>query len=737
MEACARQKRLPSYVNQCLMYTAPLRKKFKILLVDDTPDNLVSLEAALSPLEQDLIFAHSGKEALRCLLHQDFAAILLDVKMPGMDGFETAEVIRTGIRSRRTPILFMTAYRSDEHIFRGYDLGAVDFLFKPIIPEVLRSKVAAFVELARQADELSERAILIQEQSEVLRKAEHRFRSLLEAAPDAMVICEADATIQLVNSKTERLSGYSRHELVGKSVRTILPGWGYELVSSADSDLGEVVAETAADGGLAVLHREGTTFPVETSLSPLKTDDGLLIITAIRDISARVRVEQDRKKAEEQVRQLNIHLAELNATLEQRVIERTEQLMASNEEVRRINQELELRVAQRTLELQKSNEQLNRSNQDLRRVEEQLRYSEHQLIEAQHLACVGSWNWDIRNGVLIWSDEVYRIFGLEPRQFDPTPQAFSQLAHPEDRDFITDIIDNSIRTRESISCYFRIVQPCGSCRTLYFRANTSAGPHGNTARMFGTLQDVTERRMAEQQLTTLNQRLRALSANLESAREEEGTRIAREIHDELGASLTSLKWDLENLDKMVLEAGSELQFPALREKIAGMIKVTDSTVNTVRRIASELRPSILDDLGLLEALEWQAQRFQARTGIMCDYTCLLEVAHLARDQSTGVFRIGQEALTNILRHAEATKVEILVEQVPGEFVLAIKDNGRGITEEEKCSHVSLGILGMQERAHLIGAQVDIIGTRGKGTLVTVRVPLSAAHGQESTIQLHA
>ena len=419
------------------------------------------------------------------------------------------------------------------------------------------------------------------------------------------------------------------------------------------------------------------------------------------------------------------------------MIERTEQLMASNEEVRRVNEELELRVAQRTLELQKSNEQLNRSNEDLRRIQEQLRYSEHQLIEAQHLAHVGSWNWDIQKNVLIWSDEVYRIFGLDPQQFDPTPQAFLQFAHPEDRNSIMGILESSVKTKESISCYFRIVQPCGDYRILYFRASTSGDPDGNTARMFGTLQDVTDRKMAEQQLTTLNQRLRALSANLESAREEEGTRIAREIHDELGASLTSLKWDLESLDKTLLETDSQLHCPALREKIGAMIKVTDTTVNAVRRIASELRPSILDDLGLLEAVEWQAQRFQARTGMVCDYTCLLEVAHLSRDQSTAVFRILQEALTNILRHAEATKVEILVEQVAGEFQLLIKDDGRGITEEEKCTHLSLGILGMQERAHLIGGQVDITGTQGKGTLVAVRVPLSAAQAQESKVQLHA
>src|SRR5215467_802881 len=123
--------------------------KVKLLLVDDDRDNLLALQAVLEPLQQELLLAESGTDALRLCLDQDFAAILLDVRMPEMDGFETAELIRARNRSRHTPILFLTAYRSDEQLFRGYDLGAVDFLFKPIVAEVLQSKVNVFVELSR------------------------------------------------------------------------------------------------------------------------------------------------------------------------------------------------------------------------------------------------------------------------------------------------------------------------------------------------------------------------------------------------------------------------------------------------------------------------------------------------------------------------------------------------------------------------------------------------------------
>src|SRR5580704_6261292 len=133
-----------------------VERRMKILLVDDTPDNLVSIEAALSGLGEELVLANSGKEALRHLLQEDFAAILLDVKMPDMDGFETAELIRRRPNSRDTPILFLTGYKNEEHLFRGYDLGAVDFLFKPVVPEILRSKAAVFIELSRKAELLQQ-----------------------------------------------------------------------------------------------------------------------------------------------------------------------------------------------------------------------------------------------------------------------------------------------------------------------------------------------------------------------------------------------------------------------------------------------------------------------------------------------------------------------------------------------------------------------------------------------------
>ena len=260
----------------------PGQDRAKILLVDDSPENLVSLEAALDGLGQDLVLAHFGTEALRHLLKDDFAAILLDVKMPEMDGFQTAELIRSRARSRHTPILFLTGYKSDEHLFRGYDLGAVDFLFKPIVPEILRSKVSVFVELGRNTSMLRQQAL-------ILAKAEQKFRSLLEAAPDAMIISSEDGRISLVNSRVEAVFGYRREELINQSIHLLVPEW-----SGLSAPAG-FFKETRA------LRKTSGDFPAEISRSPLQTDEGILIISAIRDIT-------ERKAADNAIRELNMTL---------------------------------------------------------------------------------------------------------------------------------------------------------------------------------------------------------------------------------------------------------------------------------------------------------------------------------------------------------------------------------------------------------------------------------------------
>jgi PAS domain S-box-containing protein len=272
----------------------------------------------------------------------------------------------------------------------------------------------------------------------------------------------------------------------------------------------------------------------------------------------------------------------------------------------------------------------------------------------------------------------------------------------------------------------------GSTFWISVNARTVRDEQGAIQYYEGTAQDITERKAAEEKLKATSVHLRALSARLQSAREAEGTRIAREVHDELGSALTSLKWDLEEIDKQLSTPLEPLALVALREKFQTPMKLADLAISAIRKIASELRPSVLDDLGLAAAIEWQGQQFQSRTGIVCVCDCSLERVELNEEQSTAVFRILQEALTNVLRHAQATKVEIKISKENGYFGLSVSDNGKGIMESVKSEQQSLGILGMRERAHLIGGEIDIKGVEGKGTVVIVHVPLS---GQDTTLKM--
>jgi PAS domain S-box-containing protein len=283
--------------------------RVKLLLVDDDESNLLALQAILEPLGQELLLAQNGTDALRMCLEHDFAAILLDVRMPEMDGFETAEMIRARKRSLQTPILFVTAYRSDEQLFRGYNLGAVDFLFKPIVPEILQSKVSVFVELRRTEQ-------LLRRKAEELERAEQRFRSVLEAAPDAMVITNQAGTIELANSRADTLFGSSREALIARDIHSLLPSW----VCPEENLPFTASPQPTPEQRLTAFRQDGSSFPAEITRNSFHTPDGLLVTTAIRDAT-------DQAHAEAQIQKTNLEL-------EKRVTERTAALRYSNEALR-------------------------------------------------------------------------------------------------------------------------------------------------------------------------------------------------------------------------------------------------------------------------------------------------------------------------------------------------------------------------------------------------------------------
>jgi len=233
----------------------------------------------------------------------------------------------------------------------------------------------------------------------------------------------------------------------------------------------------------------------------------------------------------------------------------------------------------------------------------------------------------------------------------------------------------------------------------------------------GIIRDITERKRAEKNLLNTREQLRNLSNRLQSAREEERTRIAREIHDELGQTLTALKFDLTWINKNLFQPDA-----AVVEKIISMTDQIENTVQMVQRIASELRPQILDILGLCEALKWLSKEFQKRTGIQCELTIHPNHIDLDQERATAFFRIYQEALTNVARHANAGLVQSSFEKQDKQLVLKVKDNGKGMDISKAEDPESFGLIGIRERILVFGGETSIQSNRGEGTLITISIP---------------
>jgi PAS domain S-box-containing protein len=228
--------------------------------------------------------------------------------------------------------------------------------------------------------------------------------------------------------------------------------------------------------------------------------------------------------------------------------------------------------------------------------------------------------------------------------------------------------------------------------------------------------DLSEMKRAEQELRASGEQLRNLAAHLLSVREEERARISREVHDELGQSLTAVKMDLAWLAGRLPRRNGQML-----KRIRSTRQLADSIIQSIRRISTELRPAVLD-LGLAEAVEWQVQEFQARSGIHCTVRLLTREV-VASNASTAMFRIFQETLTNVARHAKATRAEVVLQKQRDRLVLLIRDNGRGFDQADPSISKSLGLLGMRERAAILGGRVNISSAPGKGTTVTAWIPV--------------
>lgn len=352
----------------------------------------------------------------------------------------------------------------------------------------------------------------------------------------------------------------------------------------------------------------------------------------------------------------------------------------------------------------------------LKCVEQSLRASKAGLANAQRISKMCDWEWNIGDDSVEWSDEICHLFSIDFSQAPKTYQEMFAWLHPSEHSLFQYAFSLALRDHEEFAIDFRISHPTdGSQRFVCLRGEVIVDGAGEPERMRGTLQDITERKQTELALVESRRLLREISMHQKALLEEERKHIAREIHDELGQRLTALKMDISLLR---LRFGKD---PLLLEKLEEMRALAEGTISVVRHIASDLRPSALD-LGLVPAIEWLAQDLEAHSDICCRLDLGNEEIAMSDTQATVVFRVVQESLTNVARHASASEVAITLKNDNGQLLLKIQDDGCGFDPNAVMQSRGFGLIGMRERALGLGGRLRIDSGPGRGATVSIEFP---------------
>ena len=343
--------------------------------------------------------------------------------------------------------------------------------------------------------------------------------------------------------------------------------------------------------------------------------------------------------------------------------------------------------------------------------EEQLRRSESYLAEGQRMSHTGSWAWNASTGELYWSLEHFRICGVDPDTFKPTLERARALIHPQDRISANEAFERAIYESSDFDREFRMVRPDGTLRYVHSRARPVFNESGGVTEYIGTILDITEREEADQERTRLLRRI-------VDAQEDERRRIALEMHDQFGQQLSALGLKLSALKR---ECGRRTNLGEQLTSLEAVIRQLDTDLEL---IVSRLRPPALDDLGLVAALANYVKRWSEHFDIHANlHTSGIERSRSTDEIDTALYRIIQEALNNVAKHAQAENVAILLHGRPDLVSLIVEDDGIGFDIELVGSRQRFGIVGMHERARLLGGSVDIESVSGKGTTVVARIPV--------------
>ena len=587
-----------------------------------------------------------------------------------------------------------------------------------------------------------------------LRKSKERYQSLIEQASDYIMITDTKGNFTDVNSSLCKAFGYSKEELLGMTIN--------DIIDPVQLKTDPIRFDLLRDGKTILRERrmmskDGTIIDVEANVKLLP--DGRVLAIA-RNIEERKKAEEALAESENRLRTIvqaepecvkllkaNCELEDMNPAglkmieadsiddvkgksvlgiIDKRYQKEFEELTHNIFKGRSGTLEFEitgLKGTKRWLETHavplKDTEGniifalgVTRDVTERKKVQ-QLVIKEKELSDSIINSMPGVFYlFDETGKYLRWNRFKEIITGYTHEEM----QNMSPLDFFEGRekDYVKKHIEECFRTGET-NLEASLVTKEGK-KVPFFFTGISLEYEGKRC-LLGTGIDITDRKKAEEEVQQSYASIRKLTEHLQNIREEERTHIAREIHDELGQQLTVLKMDASWLNKKLITNDE-----SVKEKLKDLLELLDGTVRTVRKISSELRPSLLDDMGLVAAMEWHLKEFEKRVTVKTKFSMPTNDLPLTDTVKTGLFRIFQESLTNVARHANAKKVEVSLQRQNGSIILSIKDDGKGFDREKAANKKTLGILGMEERSFMMGGSYQINSKPGKGTLVVVSVP---------------
>ena len=343
------------------------------------------------------------------------------------------------------------------------------------------------------------------------------------------------------------------------------------------------------------------------------------------------------------------------------------------------------------------------------------------LAEAQKVAGLGSWEWEPGNGRMSWSEELYRIYGVDAMAVQPSFEAFLERVHPADRVLTATVVARALAEGRGFTHEDRVRRPDGAERIVRTQGEIVRDDKGRVVKLVGACLDVTESRNAEIAQRAAAASLQSLTRRLVQVEEAERRRIAGELHDRVGQNLSALNINLD----IVLGALGAAAPQDLRLRLRDSLGLVDGTLQTIEDVMADLRPPLLEEYGLGAALGWYGEEFAKRTNIAVEFEDLARERNrrLRREAAVALFRIAQEALTNVARHANAKRVWLRLEADAGEMLLTIRDEGSGFDPAAAQARASrLGMTTMQERVVAAGGSLELESAQGKGTTLRARVP---------------